>query len=643
MTPNFKSNSMSDWRHALVWPAAILFLLVLGTLLAWNTYDDYQKTLNQEYRTLESQARLGDVQVSGALRSINLILQSVIDDTQARPKLSPQVIQQRQESWLRQFPEIYAVLTVDRHGQVVTAESLDNPDEMVAVRSFNASQREYFTVHRDAKPEDYFRYQISRPYKTITHLYSITVSRSIRSKDGQFQGVALVTLSPRYFDAILQQVLSSDELDAAALHNRDGDIIYRVPNPDRHIGKNIASGDAFKAYLASDQQFTHYLGVTVTDNVKRVLVFSKVAGSHLDIGVSGRFDVILSKWRINALLKALTFAVVAGLSLALAREIQRRLLARQASDKAEKRFRAFFERSMVGMATISPQCDWIDVNPALGDILGYSIDELRLTTWQQLIHPQDWAAGQLQFERLLAGESDDFEFDARFNHRQGNTVFIHLAIRAVRKPDRAVDYVVALLEDITERKQAEQEIQHLAFNDALTQLPNRRLLSERLSQAMTASQRTGRYCALLFLDLDNFKPLNDRYGHDAGDALLLEIAARLRRSVRAVDTVSRFGGDEFVVLLSELATGLHESTLQAGAVAEKIRASLSAPYSVTVKHKGQPDSLVEHHCTASIGVVVFMGHEASQDDILKWADDAMYQAKNSGRNLVQFHDMADKV
>lgn len=640
MTPHFAKSARSDRSQAHVWLTATLFLLVLGGLLAWSAYDDYRNTLNQEYRTLESQARLGDVQVSGALRSINLILQSVIDDTQARPKLLPQVIQQRQESWLRQFPEIHAVLTVNRHGQVVTAESLDDPDSMIAVRAMDASQREYFTLHRDEKPENYFRFQISRPFKTTSQRYTITVSRSIRSQDGQFQGVALVGLSPRYFDAILQQVLTNDVLDAAAVHNRFGDIIYRLPNPDRYIGKNIASGDAFKSYLGSDQHFTRYVGVTVTDNVKRVLVFSKVEGSNLDIGVSGRFDVILSTWRFNSLLKALTFAIVAGLALALAWEAQRRLLARQASDKVEKRFRAFFERSMVGMATISPDCGWIDVNPALGEILGYAIDELRLTTWQQLMHPQDWTSGRLQFDRLLSGEIDDFELDARFTHRQGNTVFIHLAIRAVRKPDQAVDYVVALLEDTTERKQAEQEIHHLAFNDALTQLPNRRLLSERLSLAMASSQRSQRYCALLFLDLDNFKPLNDAYGHDAGDSLLLEIAERLKSCVRAVDTASRFGGDEFVVLLGELAAERNESKLQAGLVAEKIRARLAEPYWVTVKNKGRSDSLVAHRCTASIGVIVFRNHDASQDDILKWADDAMYHAKKAGRNLVRFHETA---
>jgi diguanylate cyclase (GGDEF)-like protein len=143
----------------------------------------------------------------------------------------------------------------------------------------------------------------------------------------------------------------------------------------------------------------------------------------------------------------------------------------------------------------------------------------------------------------------------------------------------------------------------------------------------------------MFLDLDNFKPLNDAHGHGIGDLLLQEVAKRLKACVRAVDTVARFGGDEFVVLLSELNVDKVESTAQAGTVAEKIRSSLSTPYLLAVPHsKGMTDNVVKHHCSASIGVVIFVNDEASQDEILKWADAAMYQAKDAGRNLIHFFE-----
>ena len=181
----------------------------------------------------------------------------------------------------------------------------------------------------------------------------------------------------------------------------------------------------------------------------------------------------------------------------------------------------------------------------------------------------------------------------------------------------------------------------LAFYDTLTKLPNRRLLSDRLDQAMSASQRNGLYSALMFLDLDNFKPLNDTHGHVVGDLLLIEAANRLKDSVRAMDTIARFGGDEFVVMLCELDADKSKSTAQAKLVAEKILASLSDPYLLTLMHDGQADTVVEHRCTASIGVALFVNHEGSQDDIMGWADAAMYLAKKGGRNQIQFYDAKD--
>ena len=184
----------------------------------------------------------------------------------------------------------------------------------------------------------------------------------------------------------------------------------------------------------------------------------------------------------------------------------------------------------------------------------------------------------------------------------------------------------------------QKELKKLAFYDTLTMLPNRRLLTDRLSQVMAASKRNSRYGAVMFLDLDNFKPLNDTHGHAVGDLLLIEAASRLKNCMREMDTVARFGGDEFVVLLGELDEDKATSITQARIVAEKIRTSLSDPYLLNFKNEGEVDSSVEHRCTASIGVALFINHEASKDDILKWADSTMYQAKEAGRNQVRIYE-----
>jgi len=202
--------------------------------------------------------------------------------------------------------------------------------------------------------------------------------------------------------------------------------------------------------------------------------------------------------------------------------------------------------------------------------------------------------------------------------------------------------VVGISRDISERKKAEEEIHTLAFYDALTKLPNRRLLLDRLKQVRMASKRSGRFAALMFIDLDNFKPLNDTHGHDVGDILLIEVAQRITSCVRQSDTVSRFGGDEFIVMLNELTANKESSLLQAGVIAEKIRSTLAAPYHLSVAQKDSTAAeSVEHHCTSSIGVVLFIDHEAAHDDLIKWADMAMYQAKEAGRNRIQFFEEPD--
>jgi diguanylate cyclase (GGDEF)-like protein len=192
--------------------------------------------------------------------------------------------------------------------------------------------------------------------------------------------------------------------------------------------------------------------------------------------------------------------------------------------------------------------------------------------------------------------------------------------------------------DITVRKQAEQQILNLAFHDPLTQLPNRRLLNDRLNQTMSISKRSKRYGALIFLDLDGFKSLNDTHGHGVGDLLLIEVAHRISSCVREVDFVARFGGDEFVVIIGDLGKEQAESTALTNIVAEKIRTSLNTPYILKVQTADKAETIVEHHCTSSLGVALFLDHEVSSDEVIRWADIAMYLAKEAGGNSIRYYE-----
>jgi diguanylate cyclase (GGDEF)-like protein len=190
----------------------------------------------------------------------------------------------------------------------------------------------------------------------------------------------------------------------------------------------------------------------------------------------------------------------------------------------------------------------------------------------------------------------------------------------------------------TRRREAEDNVRRLAFYDQLTELPNRRLFDDRLKQAMLAGKRSGSYGALMFLDLDNFKQLNDAYGHAVGDSLLVEVAQRLRSCVRELDTVARFGGDEFIVMLVDLSSDKAESIAQTAIIAEKIRARLAEPYDLTIRHAAKANSTIEYRCAASIGVTMFIKDEPGEEQLLMMADSAMYRAKESGRNMIRFAD-----
>lgn len=190
--------------------------------------------------------------------------------------------------------------------------------------------------------------------------------------------------------------------------------------------------------------------------------------------------------------------------------------------------------------------------------------------------------------------------------------------------------------DITERKQIEEMVRNLAYYDSLTQLPNRRMLQERLTLILASSKRSGLHAALMLVDLDNFKPLNDGYGHTTGDRLLIEVAERLSGSVREIDTVVRLGGDEFVVLLGGLNVDKSVSAELALAIAEKIRATLELPYLINMAQENGSTATIEHSCSSSIGVTLFAGQDTDRNEILRQADEAMYKAKHAGRNSVRF-------
>ncbi len=305
----------------------------------------------------------------------------------------------------------------------------------------------------------------------------------------------------------------------------------------------------------------------------------------------------------------------------LEREQQHRL-AQQALRSSEQHFRAFFERSMVGMATSSPEKGWLAVNDALCQMLGYPREELLRLSWSRMTHPDDLAANLALFKRVAQDEIDDYAMDKRFIRKDGSIIHAHIAVRCLRLPDRSIDYFVTLVQDITAQKESEELIWKQANFDPLTGLFNRRMLHERLEQEIQRAQRTDSSVALLFIDLDHFKEVNDTLGHAAGDSLLVEAAQRISRSVRETDTVARLGGDEFMIILPQV-----PDAAQIDQIAGKILRRLAEPFQLGFETT---------YVSASIGVTLYPNDAGDIENLFKNADQAMYAAKNQGRNRYSY-------
>ncbi len=300
---------------------------------------------------------------------------------------------------------------------------------------------------------------------------------------------------------------------------------------------------------------------------------------------------------------------------------------------SESRYRRLFEAARDGILLLNSDTGQIeDVNPYLIELLGYSHAEfLGKKLWE--VGPFADRAESREMFTLLQAQGYVRYDDLPLKTKAGAEVPVEFVSNTY--DCAGIKVVQCNIRNISGRKHMEEQLRQLAFYDTLTQLPNRRLLGDRLSQAMAAGKRSGGYGVIMFLDLDNFKRVNDAHGHAVGDALLTQAAARLKACVREVDTVARFGGDEFVVVIADLDADRTEAGVQAQMVAEKIRSALALPYVLKISHEGAAETSAKHQCTASIGMALFKDHEASQDDILKWADGAMYQAKAAGCNLIR--------
>ena len=317
----------------------------------------------------------------------------------------------------------------------------------------------------------------------------------------------------------------------------------------------------------------------------------------------------------------------------------------------EEQYRNYFNLGLIGMAVTSIEKGWVDVNEKLCEILGYSREELMSLSWADITYPDDLKADVAEFERVLAGEIDGYSMDKRFHRKDGIVIYASISANCIRRDDGSIDHFVAFVQDITDRKSAEiklhqlnAELESLVINrtkeleeankqlriscdtDFLTTLSNRNFYERRLGENISTAKRNNTCLSLLMIDIDNFKTYNDNYGHDCGDTTLRRVANSIKKSLqRDTDLVSRFGGEEFVVLLPSTDA---ENALT---IAERIRMNIQA---LGIEHTKSDVGVV----TVSIGIGVMEADKLNRVDLFKHSDIALYSAKDKGRNCSYLYD-----
>ncbi len=290
--------------------------------------------------------------------------------------------------------------------------------------------------------------------------------------------------------------------------------------------------------------------------------------------------------------------------------------------ESEARYASTVELAAVGIAHVAADGRFIWCNSRFREMLGYDNNELLERTIRDVSHPDDVHLTDGERSRMHEGAIDTLTVEKRYVRKDGKTIWVRITGAPRRAADETLLYDVAIVEDITVRKVAEEKVQYLATHDELTGLPNRTLFGELLHRAIEAAKGSERRCAVLFIDLDRFKIVNDSLGHEAGDLLLKEVAARLRQCVRGSDVVGRLGGDEFVVLLERI-----QSIDSAAETARRVLSSLHTPVRI-----------LGHECrvTGSVGIATYPNDARDAATLMKHADMAMYRAKEEGKNTYQF-------
>ncbi len=569
---------------------------------------------------------------SPATLLMGLILQDVRARLQTEAALGSQ--EERLRATIGAIPDLLYVL--DEHGTFV--EVLSDAALLRGGRGQNLLGKRLHDVlpPEDAEPLLVHLQRTLALQTTQTFVFDLQSKQGVRRFEGRAHALKQAPGQPRTLVLLARDVTERSEAEAAlqasekrfrSLLQNVGAVAVQGYTPDGTITYWNAASERLYGYTAEEAVGRNLFMLVVPHTLRNALqeVLLEMQTSP-DAFVSQELTLVHKNGQEVPVYCSHTAVYAHG---AVAEFFRFDMdLAERRRTEAELRVAATAFEAQEGMMVTNARREILRVNQAFTRISGYEDHEV--IGQNPSMFSSGWHDNAFYAEMNQTLEQQGHWEGEIWNRRKNGDIYPQqMHISSVSDDDGRVTHYVATLIDITQRKAAEDQIRQLAFYDPLTGLPNRRMLMDRLQHALAGSARSGACGALLFIDLDHFKTLNDTLGHDKGDLLLQQVAHRLMDAVREEDTVARLGGDEYVVMLEGLDAQRTVAAGQATQVGEKIIAALNAPYRLAGH---------EYHSTPSIGLTLFSGHEVVLDELLKQADLAMYQAKNAGRNALRFYD-----
>ncbi|WP_155835180.1 EAL domain-containing protein [Herbaspirillum sp. RV1423] len=626
------ASKIKSRRKLAEWSTLLALLVVGASLSGYLVWSEKKLSAAAEIDRMQGQARIIDENlvhqltgVRNALEEIRSAVGADIGDAQRYPQRLPL------KALKKSMPGVRAIMVMDATGRILASDD-DLMDKKLDDRQFIGSI---------AGMSDPATLYLSQPYENTPGTINIKAALPIPATGRHPQGVVLAILNPEYFEVVMRSVLYAPDM-RSAITDQSGMRLFFVPHDS--VGMSGDKTDTFiSRHLSRHLVATVLTGKSSPVGDERLMVQRTIASDALAlnktlvVSLSRNVGAMQSGWRRLAEIYGSVWTLFAVLSAIALSVIQRRR--RLFDDLSTQREREQAEHAeRIDMALKGADLglwDWHIpdggyMTDARAKAMLRSVGRDRARCWIEFLHEDDAVRVQRLLEEHFRGDSAMFASEHRLRKSDGDWIWVQSRGKVVQRgPGNAPIRMVGTHMDISERKIAEAEIEHLAFYDGLTNLPNRRLLRDRLSQAMIKAERNGQYGGLLFIDLDNFKELNDTLGHDMGDQLLRRVASRLQQQTREADTVSRWGGDEFVVLLEQLGSSRQEAAMHSELKTRKILHALNETYAI--------DGHVLHSAP-SMGIALFGPTGGALEDLLKQADMAMYEAKSAGRNTFRFFD-----